>query len=153
STAVDFGDSKILLEMKARDVLDPGLGASLWWMVLVSGTAVVIAAAALTERLSRRRDLAEQLAVEVSHIADEHARLYDEQRHLADALQRSVLPDRLPELEGLELQARYETGTEGLDIGGDWYDVIALEDGRVAVVVGDVSGRGVEAGRVMASLR
>lgn len=152
-TAVDFGDTKILLEMKARGVLDPGLGANLWWMLLASGSAVVVAAAALTERLSRRRDLAEQLATELGVVAAENARLYDEQRYVADALQRSVLPDRLPELEGLELGARYEAGTEGLDIGGDWYDVLALEDGRVAVVVGDVSGRGVDAGRIMASLR
>ena len=53
----------------------------------------------------------------------------------------------------METGARYEAGVEGVDIGGDWYDLIALDDHRLLLVVGDVSGRGVRAAATMASLR
>jgi serine phosphatase RsbU (regulator of sigma subunit) len=54
---------------------------------------------------------------------------------------------------GVETSARYEAGVKGVDIGGDWYDLIALDDHRLLLVVGDVSGRGVRAAATMASLR
>ena len=59
----------------------------------------------------------------------------------------------LPEAPGLEFGAIYAPGTEGIDIGGDWYEVVARADGTVVVVVGDVSGHGLEAATMMASLR
>jgi serine phosphatase RsbU (regulator of sigma subunit) len=63
------------------------------------------------------------------------------------------LPEELPEFPGLDLAVRYVPGVDGVDIGGDWYDVIGVDDGRVVFVVGDVSGRGLRAATVMASLR
>ncbi len=56
-------------------------------------------------------------------------------------------------MDGIELAVRYVAGVEGVDIGGDWYDVVTLDDGRLFFVVGDVSGRGLRAATVMASLR
>jgi anti-sigma regulatory factor (Ser/Thr protein kinase) len=72
-------------------------------------------------------------------------------------LQRSFLPSSLPSLARHELAVRYLPGTAGLKVGGDWYDVVTLRDGRVLVAVGDVAGHGVEAastmGRIRTSLR
>jgi serine phosphatase RsbU (regulator of sigma subunit) len=79
--------------------------------------------------------------------------LYANQRSVAQTLQHSLLADVLPEVAGLEIAARYVAGVEGIDIGGDWYDVIPFDDSRVLVVVGDVSGRGLHAATMMAALR
>jgi GAF domain-containing protein/anti-sigma regulatory factor (Ser/Thr protein kinase) len=83
----------------------------------------------------------------------DRARRYESERTIAETLQRSVLPESLPTVEGLELAARYLPGTSGLDVGGDWFDVIELESGRVGLVVGDVVGKGVQAAATMSQLR
>jgi serine phosphatase RsbU (regulator of sigma subunit) len=67
-------------------------------------------------------------------------------------LQRALLPQELPEVPGVEVGVRYIPGFVGVEIGGDWYDVIRLDEHRFFFVVGDVSGRGVAAGAVMAAL-
>jgi serine phosphatase RsbU (regulator of sigma subunit) len=122
------------------------VSASVWWIVAVGGSALAIGAALLVESLARRRLAAEALTVEVQH-------LLGEQRTIADALQRALLPDELPAMDGAEIVVRYRPGEHGLDLGGDWYDVIPLGEQRFFFVVGDVSGRGVSAGATMASLR
>ena len=63
-----------------------------------------------------------------------------------------MLPPVIPAIAGIEIAVRYIPGVNGVDIGGDWYDVIPLDEHRFFFVVGDVSGRGVDAGAVMASL-
>jgi serine phosphatase RsbU (regulator of sigma subunit) len=68
------------------------------------------------------------------------------------ALQRSLLPTRLPRIEGVELAARYLPGHE-LGVGGDWYDVFVLPSGDLGIVVGDVSGHGLRSAVVMGRLR
>ena len=68
-------------------------------------------------------------------------------------MQRSVLPERLPSVGGVTLAARYLPGTVGVDVGGDWYDIIQLEDGSIGLVVGDVVGKGVQAAAMMGQLR
>jgi PAS domain S-box-containing protein len=84
----------------------------------------------------------------------ERARLFDEQREVAELLQRSLLPERLPHVAGVDVAARYVTaGGAGSQVGGDWYDVLPLPDGRVGVVVGDVSGHGIRAASLMGQLR
>lgn len=83
----------------------------------------------------------------------ERARLYEREHAIAETLQRSMLPGTLPRLPGLRLAARYFPGVEGLEIGGDWFDAIELPDGRLAVTVGDVVGKGVMAAAVMGQLR
>lgn len=69
------------------------------------------------------------------------------------ALQRSLLPAQIPSTEELEVAARYAAGAADTDVGGDWYDVVALGGGRLAVIIGDVMGRGVPAAAVMGQLR
>jgi len=68
-------------------------------------------------------------------------------------LQRSLLPERLPDVPGIESAARYLPGAVGVAVGGDWYDVFALEDGSAGIVVGDVVGHGVRAAATMGRLR
>jgi predicted PhzF superfamily epimerase YddE/YHI9/serine phosphatase RsbU (regulator of sigma subunit) len=75
------------------------------------------------------------------------------QQTTSELLQRSLLPESVPELEGLAMGAYYESGGPGVDVGGDWYDVLPLADGRVAVTLGDVMGKGVGAAIVMGQVR
>jgi len=86
-------------------------------------------------------------------IALERARLYERERATAVALQQSLLPDRLPDVAGVELAAMFRAGSPEADVGGDWYDVFGLTDGRVVLVVGDVMGKGVHAAAGMGRLR
>jgi PAS domain S-box-containing protein len=79
--------------------------------------------------------------------------VYAREHEIAETLQRSLLPERLPPVEGLELAARYLPGARGAAIGGDWYDVLERPDGRVALVVGDVAGHGLRAAASMGQLR
>jgi anti-sigma regulatory factor (Ser/Thr protein kinase)/putative methionine-R-sulfoxide reductase with GAF domain len=80
------------------------------------------------------------------------ARRSNVERAAAAALQRSLIPDRLPTIPGLELAGRYLPAGAG-GVGGDWYDVFVLPTGRVGVVMGDVLGRGLRAAVVMGRLR
>jgi PAS domain S-box-containing protein len=79
--------------------------------------------------------------------------VYRREHKIAETLQRSLLPERLPLIEGVELAARYLPGARGAAIGGDWYDVLERPDGRVALVVGDVVGHGLRAAATMGQLR
>jgi PAS domain S-box-containing protein len=80
-------------------------------------------------------------------------RVYEQEHHVAETLQRSLLPERLPRIDGVDLAARYIPAGTGAAVGGDWYDAIELRDGRVAVVVGDVVGHGLRAAAMMGQLR
>ncbi|WP_328296208.1 SpoIIE family protein phosphatase [Kineococcus sp. NBC_00420] len=71
---------------------------------------------------------------------------------IAESLQRAVVLDEAPQVPGMDVLARYRP-TEGGQLGGDWWDVLPLQTGRVAVVVGDVAGHGVHAAAAMAQLR
>jgi PAS domain S-box-containing protein len=79
--------------------------------------------------------------------------VYEREHRIAETLQRSLLPERLPIIEGLAMSARYLPAGHGAAIGGDWYDAVELKDGRVAVVVGDVVGHGLRAAAAMGQLR
>ena len=78
---------------------------------------------------------------------------FEREHEVAVRLQRSLLSDRLPEVEGVELIGRYNAGGVGLEIGGDWYDALRRSDGIVHVTVGDVAGHGVTAAVLMGQLR
>lgn len=98
----------------------------------------------------------EQLALGIASqaaAAIENARLYRSVRDTAVRLQRSLLPAELPDIEALEIACRYLPGARGSQVGGDWFDVIPLSAGRVALVIGDVMGRGLAAAAVMGQLR
>ena len=95
-------------------------------------------------------------AVELSRraaLALDNARLYARHISVAEALQQAVLPERLPAVPGLSLAARYVPATTGVDVGGDFYDVFRLPNGRTVLAVGDAAGHGLAAGALMGQLR
>jgi serine phosphatase RsbU (regulator of sigma subunit) len=96
------------------------------------------------ETVDTLRSLAAQAA-----LAIDNARLYQQQAGFADAMQRSLLPAASPQLPGIEVGSVYESSAR-LDVGGDVYDYAVLPDGRLAVVVGDVTGKGIDAAADMA---
>ena len=150
---VPFGDTGLTLVMSSRVPLAGSLPQRLPWLIAVVGVLLSIAAALMTMRLIQRRSSAEQLAERLEVSASENRRLYAEQRGIAQTLQHALLPDKMPQSPGIVASARYEAGEHGVDIGGDWYDVIELQDRRLLLVVGDVSGHGLGAATTMASLR
>ncbi|MEU6505742.1 SpoIIE family protein phosphatase [Streptomyces sp. NPDC046942] len=77
----------------------------------------------------------------------------ESERELTEGLQRSMLPSLGPEIPGMRMAARYIPTGGGLQVGGDWYDMIALPSGRFALVVGDVQGHDVRAAGLMGQLR
>jgi serine phosphatase RsbU (regulator of sigma subunit)/DNA-binding response OmpR family regulator len=93
-----------------------------------------------------------QLA-QLAAVAIENAERYRQEHDIAETLQRSLLPHRLPAVPGLDVAVRYRPGGAGTSVGGDWYDVVPLDHGRVALTVGDIMGRGSRAAAVMGQLR
>ncbi|MFJ7265178.1 SpoIIE family protein phosphatase [Streptomyces sp. NPDC099050] len=83
----------------------------------------------------------------------ERARRYDSEAALARGLQAALLPHRLPVRENVVTVGRYLPGTAGMDVGGDWYDVIEARGGQLALIIGDVQGHGVAAAATMGQLR
>src|SRR5690348_127015 len=106
------------------------------------------------------RDLIGAIASRVA-IAIDNAMLFETERQTALAFQKSLLPQAIPDLDGLEVACRYvpakplETQGQGIQtqVGGDWYDIIPLAAGRVGIVIGDVEGRGARAAAIMGQLR
>ncbi|HYN96144.1 MAG TPA: SpoIIE family protein phosphatase [Pilimelia sp.] len=94
------------------------------------------------------RDVADRAA-----LALENARLYEQQRDVAETLQRSLLADVLPTDRRFAIETHYRTATQGLQVGGDWYDAFLITGDKLAIVVGDVVGRGIEAASTMGQLR
>jgi serine phosphatase RsbU (regulator of sigma subunit) len=82
-------------------------------------------------------------------LAIDNARLYQQQKEFADTMQRSLLPRSLPQLPGLELGDAYQSSAR-VEVGGDIYDFVELDEGQLAVVLGDVTGHGIEAAADMA---
>ena len=146
TASVPFGDTTITVVGTPNGSLTGTLSSSLPWIVLAAGTVLSLGSAATVEYVARRRRTAEQMGKELTQ-------LYAEQRTIAETLQRALLPQALPEIEGMDVAARYLPGSRGLDIGGDWYDFVVLDKDRFVFIVGDVSGRGVTAAAVMGSLR
>jgi GAF domain-containing protein/anti-sigma regulatory factor (Ser/Thr protein kinase) len=96
------------------------------------------------------------LATEVASragVALSNATRFQREHVVADVLQRAVLPDSLPEVEGLVLDAEYRAGVAGTYAGGDWYDVFELGDDSVFFSVGDVMGKGAPAAALMGQVR
>ncbi|WP_280721240.1 SpoIIE family protein phosphatase [Kitasatospora sp. MAA4] len=96
--------------------------------------------------------LAEELAARAAVCMD-NARLYRRERDTALTLQRSLLPQEVHPTLGLDIAYRYLPSSELSEVGGDWFDVVPLSCGRVALVVGDVTGHGLRAAATMGQLR
>jgi serine phosphatase RsbU (regulator of sigma subunit)/anti-sigma regulatory factor (Ser/Thr protein kinase) len=141
------------------DILNPilrekGIRSLLGVPLLVEGRVIgVLHVGSLSPRhFSEQERGLLQLAADRAAIAIEHSRLHA-QRHIVEALQRAMLPSALPMVPGILLTARYLPAADDDLVGGDWYDVFELGRGRIALVIGDVVGRGVEAGALMAQVR
>ncbi|MFJ9567511.1 PAS domain S-box protein [Streptomyces fuscichromogenes] len=110
------------------------------WPTRDTGGTVVGACAIVRDISDRKRAEAELTA------------LYEQQRHIALTLQRSLMGTP-PAIPGLATASRYRPATQGAGVGGDWFDLIPLGAGRVGVLIGDVMGRGLDAAAVMGQLR
>lgn len=96
------------------------------------------------------------VVVEVTEQRREEALLRDmaeRERDIARRLQAGLLPTSTPELDGYEVCARYEAGTAGLRVGGDWYEVVEIQPGDIAIVVGDAVGHDLDAALAMSQIR
>ena len=134
------------------------LGLSSYLCVPLSARGRVLGALSLAFAESGRRydddrlELARQLA-ERAAVAIDNAALFRAQHHIAETLQRALLPPDLPVIPGAAAAARYLPMGEGVDAGGDFYDIFELDAGRWLVVVGDVCGKGPEAASLTALAR
>ncbi|MFD6756957.1 PP2C family protein-serine/threonine phosphatase [Micromonospora gifhornensis] len=134
-------------------LLDAGVRALLGVPMLANGSLVgVLHVGSLTLRRFGPEDvqLLQLVADRASSAGQVRAQILDRQAALA--LQRSLLPSRLPDISGLDLAARYVPGHD-LGIGGDWYDVFNLPSGWLGAVIGDVSGHGLPSAVVMGRIR
>ncbi len=122
---------------RSRDLLDVDI--TLWPTRSPDGT--VIGACAIVRDISDRKRAEAELT-----------ELYEQQRHIALTLQRSLMGTP-PAIPGLATASRYRPATQGAGVGGDWFDLVPLGAGRVGVLIGDVMGRGLEAAAVMGQLR
>ena len=86
-------------------------------------------------------------------VAVENARLYTELSRVAETLQASLLPERLPDIPRWEIAAEYRAGERGSSVGGDFYDVVPSDGGKHIALLGDVSGKGVEAAALTSLVR
>jgi PAS domain S-box-containing protein len=99
----------------------------------------------VTETVKVRRQLEAMAGRLAQQFAHEHL--------VAETLQRSLLPKELPRLPGVDVAARFVAGSSEAVVGGDWYDALALPDGRLMLMIGDVEGRGLEAAATMGQAR
>ena len=151
-----------MLEAAARDpehlrlIRELGLRSAMIVPLVARGRT--IGALSLVVAESQKRydstdlELAEDLARRAA-LAIDNSMLFHREHEAAVILQRSLLPDSLPEVEGLEFAARYEPAAPGLEVGGDWYEVVRCDDGSVGLTIGDVAGRGIRAASVMGRVR
>ena len=133
-------------------LMDRGIRSLLGVPLLASGKVIgVLHVGSLSGRPFGQQDTELlQLAADRAALAL-HSLMSQDDALAAVTLQRSLLPTALPAVPGLGLAARYVTGSGA--VGGDWYDVFVLPDGRLAIVVGDVAGSGLEAAVIMGRMR
>jgi serine phosphatase RsbU (regulator of sigma subunit) len=143
---IAFGDNTLTLVASPRGSLAGSWSEYIPWVVLVGGVLISLLAALTTERLVRRRALAESTATV-------HREWYQRQRSISEDLQDSLLPKTLPSLPRVELAARYVAGARDTQIGGDWYSVVPVQENTFVFIVGDVSGHDIPAAGIMAALR
>lgn len=149
----------IIIDLEHAEVVNPilrqkGIRSMLGVPVHVEGRVIgVMHIGTLVKRDFDEDDVTLlQLAADRVALAIDNARIA-EQRAVTAIMQRSLLPDALPQIPGVRFSAKYLPAGSGIKIGGDWYDVFQLNSGCLAFVIGDVVGRGVLAASVMAEIR
>jgi PAS domain S-box-containing protein len=116
-------------------------------------TAVLVAGAEPAREFGNEDLTLLRLAADRVGLAIAHVRVYEREHRIAETLQRSLLPDRLPDLPGLEVAARYLPAASEAEVGGEWYDVIPIAGGAVGLVMGDVAGKGLAGASMVGRLR
>ena len=146
-------DSRVAL-LGDDDSLEHG-GAIVGVPLLAEGevTGVLVAAARPPREFTGEDLTLLRLAAERVGLAIAHARVYEREHRIAETLQRSLLPERLPRLPGLEIEARYLPAASEAEVGGDWYDVIPIAGGAVGLVMADVAGKGLAGASMVGRLR
>jgi serine phosphatase RsbU (regulator of sigma subunit) len=141
---------------KMADIPDIG-GKQAWAFLPLVVSGHVAGLCVISFAYPRRLTSAEQaLLIALSGLiaqALERGRLFDAEHAQAQALQRALLPQELPVLPAITAAAQYLPAGQGVDVGGDWYDVIPLSADRVALVIGDVMGHGLPEAVIMGRLR
>ena len=118
----------------------------------ILGTVTLVSAGSGRRFSQKNLVLPEQLAQQVSSVVF-RARAFDRERRISHELQRNLLPDAIPAVDGWDVVVRYLPAASGVEVGGDWYDVVPIDDRRVALVVGDVEGHDLGAAKFMSRLR
>jgi PAS domain S-box-containing protein len=116
-------------------------------------TGVIVVAVGAPRKFSEQDLGTLRLAADRVALAIDHARVYEREHRIAETLQRSLLPERLPTLPGLAVAARYRPAASEAEVGGDWYDVISIPGGRVGLAMCDVAGKGLAAASMVGRLR
>lgn len=149
----------VIEDLSHAEVVNPilrqrGIRSLLGVPVQVEGRVIaVMHVGTLRRRVFGEEDIsAMQRAADRAAAAIDSAQL-SEQRAVTEIMQRTLLPYALPEVPGVRFSAKYLPAGSGVKIGGDWYDVLQLDNGRLALVIGDVVGRGVLAAAVMSEIR
>lgn len=150
---VPFGDTILTVAIAPRRHLGGSLGQRLPLILLIGGLLLTLVIARTSYQLVRRRQDAEGDSSTISGLYERVEALYGQQRELSVGLQKALLPHANPEISNLEIASEYVAGAQGVDVGGDWYSVIGLGEEQFGFVVGDVSGRGIDAVAVMAHAR
>ncbi len=136
---VPFGATVLTLVTTPRNHLGASLSEQLPFILLIAGGFLTVVAVVVSRLLVRRRKKAEESAAFAVS--------------LSERLQRALLPLAIPDIAQLEVAVEYVAGARGVEIGGDWYSIIALDPDHFAFVVGDASGKGIDAVAVMARAR
>lgn len=156
------GEPLLIQDLEPGAAADPamrGMGSIVSAPMLARGevTGVIQAGVAAPRRFTDDDLLLLGLAADRVALAVERVRVFEREHRIAETLQRTLLPDKLPRLPGLEIAARYLPAAAEAEVGGDWYDVIAIDSGRVGLAMGDVAGKGLTAasmvGRVRSAMR
>ncbi len=143
-------------EIRDPEALELGVGSVLAAPLRARGTVLGLL---VVGRDAGREGFDEDDLTLAAELADrgaaglDNARMYARERQGALMLQRSLLPQHLPRLPGIEIAYRYLPGSTGAEAGGDWFDVVPLAGGRAAFMVGDVMGHGLRAAATMGRMR
>jgi serine phosphatase RsbU (regulator of sigma subunit) len=149
----------VLEHVRGSDVIPPlrgsGIESLMGVPLMVEGRVTgVMPLGSYTRRVFTPEEVRlTQLAADRMALAIEHARLFEREHRIAETLQRSLLPNVVPSVPGLAVAARYLPARAEAQVGGDWYDVVELATGGLALSIGDVSGHGIEAAALMGQLR
>ncbi|WP_146228468.1 SpoIIE family protein phosphatase [Streptomyces sp. CG 926] len=155
ATPLFFGDAGELLAAHPDAVIEDGMAAWAFLPLIASNRPIgslVLAYGHPRVFAPGERAVLTSIAGLIAQALD-RARLYDATHQLARSLQTGLLPHTLPRVPGLDVAARYLPAAYGLEIGGDFYDLIRIDDTTVAAAIGDVQGHNVNAAALMGQVR